>query len=244
MCSDFNPVVPDTWARFRDEERRTEPEKPTAIELTPHPTSDPPALRELLPSNAHVPAPFEPTEYRREYSFVRTMSHIDREDMAGKAALAVYGPHGAVSDQSVHLACQVTCLQPEDRTDEALAAYHKEKLWGQCQGDPNRDIYSSWVTATHETERVYDHQRTTYAIRRPRLIVETLDTAVQRPVTEEAFVIQTTDWGFVGTGAFLTPDPDSGEALDLATTVADAATKQAVEYQTPSTDPITGGTNE
>lgn len=246
MCSEFKPVIPDTTVRFRDEEYRNEADRtlPADIELTAHPTSDPPALSELLPSSGYVPAPFESTKYRRRRSFSKTTTHVDRPVISGEAAVAVYGPHGEVSDQSVHLTCQITRLPEEDRTDEARAAWRKEKLWRQCQGDPAREIYSSWVTTSCETELAYDHDRTTYAIRRPRLVVDTLDTDVQRPVIEQAFVIQETDWGFVGTGAYLTPRPDEGEAREFATMVADAATKQALDYQMPSVSAITRGSDE
>lgn len=242
MGSDFSPVIPDTTVRFRNKEYQNETTRtqPVDIELTAHPSSDPPALSELLPSNGYVPAPFEPTQYRRKRSFSKTTTHIDRPILSGKAAITVYGPHGEIGNQSVHLACQITCLPEEDRTDDARAAWRKEKLWKQCQGDPDRETYSSWVTTAHKTERAYDHQRTIYTIRRPRLVIDTLDTDVQRPVIEQAFVIQATDWGFIGTGAYLTPRPDEDEARQLATTVADSATKQAVEHQTPSVSSITG----
>lgn len=231
MSRRVKPVVPDTVIRFRDKSYRG---KKPPFELSAHPQADPPKLTELLPAGSHVPAPFEPTKYRRCSNFSTTTSYIDRSALTGEAAVAIYSPGGEFGEQSVQVACQITRLPTEDQTTETVAAHHKEKLWKQCHGDPDREIYSSWVTTTRETETAYGFPRTSYRVRRPRLTVATLDTDVHRPVSERAIVIQSTEWGLIGTGAFLTPSPDNKEALNLARTVADTVTGQAVECQPPA----------
>lgn len=234
MSTEVTPVLPDTTVRFDRKPHRDGESFVPQFELTAHPQTDSPRLTELLPAGSHVPAPFEPTKYRRCVKFSKTTSYIDRPELSGEAAVAIYAPGGEIGDQSVQVACQITLLPPEDRTAEMVEAHHEEKLWTQCHGDPDRKIYSSWVTTTRETETAYGFPRTSYRVRRPRLTVATLDSDIHRPVSERAIVIQSTEWGLIGTGAFLTPSPDDKEALNLARTVADAATAQAVECQPPT----------
>jgi hypothetical protein len=78
----------------------------------------------------------------------------------------------------------------------------------------------------------FDQQRAAFRLRKPRLRVDDISISVERPVIEQAFVVQSTDWGFVETGAHVTPQPEDGRTLELAEGVADVATAQSVPTET------------
>jgi len=229
----IEPTLPGRSVRVQKDTNQNESHFQSSFPLVRRPSDEQPRLHELLPTASDTPALFEPTNHQQARRFARTTDHINAEHMSGREALAVYAPDGELGEQAVHLGCRTTLLDADQRTSDQIKAFQKEKMWTPFDGNPDRQLFSSWVTTDLESQTKHGHRRTQCRVRIPRIYVHDVSSPGRRPVIERAYIVQSVDWGFVETGAYLTPQPEDGRALELAETVADAATAQAVAHETP-----------
>lgn len=230
MTSAFRPGLPGIDTRpYLGGRDSDEPQ----FDLVSYPDSENPALAEFLPHSSAIPVPFEATTIRGYALFDTHAKYVDTDRIVATTAHAVYTPSGRVSEDSVHAACRLIIGKETGTSTPPVSDYHEEELWRTFNGDPDRPLYSDWVTTDLDTTTVNDFDRTTYSQRRPILYLDGLSESVQRPVLEYAFVIQSTAWGLVETAVSLYPDPEQDRATEIAVSMGDNVLKQALEYPTP-----------
>lgn len=230
----FRPQLPGRDTPFSlTVEMEREQRNPPDFSIAPTPPCDYPQLSELFPTAELTPASFKPTDVRYWTRLGYNARYVDAGRVSMESAIVVYTPSGEIGDQGVHLACRISLVDEEQRTHDGIAAWHRETVLETFDGNPDRPIHSDWVTSELGQKTAYDHERTTYYARYPRLFLEGLPASIERPVDENAFVVQSTDWGLIETGAYLTPKPDSGQAQELAELLADTVAADAQQCSCP-----------
>lgn len=202
------------------------------------PAESEPPLFQLLPLSREVPPPFElagvyaqtPTANPRRPSITTGPS-------PSSSVTAAYAPDGTLDWPLRTLVTRLALFDDEEHTHEDIEACCERKVEEEFGGE-EEDPTTEWIDTTYHEETVGDYRRTTFSHRQPLLYkYGQYDGGVSRPVFVFAFALQVTDWGFVETGLYLSPDPDPGSPLDIVETVTDTLTNRAERLPTPTSDP-------
>lgn len=211
------------------------------FDLKVRPSEPSPSLHAFLPDEASVPVPFDATDRQMVWQSCTKPASDDLGSLRQAHVQSVYAPGGEIGDLGVHTACRLNLVIDSHQTPDDIAVYHGEAVRNGFDGDPDRPIFSDWVTTETEQTSPFGFSRTAHWHRRPVIRLHKIPASVQRPIIECAWVVQSTAWGLVETCAYLTPDPEQERARELAVGLADSIMQQVTTYPEPTVDGLFEG---
>ena len=238
MTDSFTPVLPGRGRAPVSHDNDTDL---PSFELKVRPTEPSPSLPAFLPNGGSVPVPFDPTTRQKIWQSWSTPATDQLDSLKQVRVQSVYAPNGEIGDLGVHTACRLNLISESHRSPEDISVYHEQAVRDGLDGDPDRPIFSDWVTTDTEQTSACGYPRTVHSHRRPVIRLHEIPASVSRPVIECAWVVQSTAWGIVETCAYLTPDPDQGRARELAGELADSIMHQVTAYPEPTVDGLFEG---
>jgi hypothetical protein len=197
-------------------------------------TESAPKLFELLPLSGQVPIPFELAGVHAQEPTANPRQPSKKEGTSPSYSVtAAYTPDGTLGWPLRTLVTRLA-LFDDNHTDDDIDACYERKL---DQELTKEEPTTKWIDTTHDEGTVHGHRRTTFSQRRPLLYKHgQYDGGVSRPVFVYAFVLERTDWGFIETGLYLSPDPNPGRPLDIVETVTGTIAHEAKRLPRPVRD--------
>lgn len=192
-------------------------------------------LADLFPPIDALPPTYERLLLHEGTVFCRGLPWATGASVCGEDARAVYTPEGQRGDIIGNVVCRARLAEEDRRSPAARDEYHDIPLWEEFDGEPTLDGFTDWVEADLAEQQVDGHRRTTYWRRSPVLRDGPWrpEEESDLPCSEFAAAVQTTDWGVIHVGVYLTSAPEEGRARRIRDSVIEHFHERVTRLPTP-----------